>query len=288
MANGEGSGSVIVGAQVSHSLVLKPPAGFENTYQGLDAEEFPIAIPGTLDFQAPKRGYDPALLAGVPIPLQSRLLLWLPMRFTSEGQFAFSTYIYRIMWRLRSQVDSNDAARSNNPGLAGHLAQSRAGIPADNGAAPNDQTQERVVIPVAQSSIAYEQTEPVTEENAFVNLRGENIRVVGNGYAGLSSVGTSQAPLLAPGQNGVLGQGVWPFPSAGDGTLGGPTYLPFQTDAFGDEYIILVNRISAGAPTWDFAAADFGFSSLFGTANGTRSTPVPSIGIFAMHGSGAT
>lgn len=280
---------VIVGANISHSLVLKPPNGFEDAYQGLSASEIPVAIPGTLDFQAGERGYDPQLMAGVAIPLQSRLLLWLPQPISVEGA-PTSPYTYRILWRLRSQNDASEAQRVPSgvqKGLAGHLPQSRVGIPADNFANPNDPAQERVVLPVAQTSVTYQQTEPGgVFLDGVTNLRGQDLTVHGQSYAGI--IATGEAPILVnnPALKAVASQGVYQNPGGGTGLLGGPTFLPFLTDAFGDEYIIVVSRLTGG-PSWDFAGEDFGFSQLFGTANGTR-PPVSSIGIFAMHGSGAT
>lgn len=285
--------NIAVNATMSLARVLKPPPNFEDAYQGLNATNVPIAIPGTLDFRAGTRGFDPQLLAGVSIPLGSRLLLWIPQSLADVGEgFPGDPYIYRILWRLRSQADVQLAARQGlgpdnlQSGLNGHLAQQLKGIPADNGAAPNDTTQERVVIPCALTSVAYGQTEPGTDSgDGFTNLRGERLSVRGESYG----PNPEQAPLVNnnPGLLGVAGQGTQPFPLANLGRLSGPLYLPFETDAFGDEYLILVTRGTAGLTNWDFGGADRHFSSIFGTDNGTR-TPVDGVGIYAMTGSGAT
>lgn len=280
----------VINAQLAHARILKPPRDFEDAYQGLDAAEIPIAIPGTLDFRAGERGFDPQLMAGISIPLGSRLLLWLPQSLSVEG-IPTVPYIYRILWRLRSQSDSAEArarnlTREGNPqgGLSGHLPTQLKGIPADDGAAPGDPDQERVVIPCALSTIAYEQTEPGGAfDDATTNLRGERLSVRGQSY-----FPPGEAPILVndPTLKAVASQGVYPFPATPPGLNGGPTYIPFETDALGDEYIILVTRDPGTTDLWDFATDDFAFSRLFGTANGTRA-PVPSIGIYAMEGSGA-
>lgn len=278
----------IVGAKMEFARVLKPPDNFEDTYQGLSAVNVPIAIPGTLDFRAGQRGYDPALMAGIPIPIGTRLLLWLPQAIAVEG-FPTTPYEYRIMWRLRTQDDTNEAANRSPPGqvgLVGHLNQALPGVPADNGANPNDQTQERIVIPCALHSILFEQNEPAgTFLDVTNNLRGERYSVRGQSYA---PDGTGEAPfVVGSGSRAIASQGVYASPGSGTGLFGGPTYLPWMVDAMGDEYILLVSRSDAGTPNWDFASTDFGFSRLFGTANGTRN-PIPGIGIYALEGSGAT
>lgn len=279
----------IVGAKMEFARVLKPPDNFEDTYQGLSAVNVPIAIPGTLDFRAGQRGYDPALMAGIPIPIGTRLLLWLPQPILVEGLPNPEPYEYRIMWRLRTQDDTNEAANRSPPGqvgLVGHLNQALPGVPADNGANPNDQTQERIVIPCALQSILFEQNEPAsTFGDVANNLRGERYSVRGQSY---SSDGLGEAPLVTgTGNKAIASQGVYPFLGAGLGNAGGPTYLPWMVDAMGDEYILLVTRPAGLNANWDFAGADFGFSRLFGTANGTRN-PIPGVGIYALEGSGAT
>lgn len=285
--------NVAVNATMSLARVLKPPTNFEDAYQGLNSTNVPIAIPGTLDFRAGTRGFDPQLLAGVSIPLGSRLLLWIPQSFADVGEgFPGDAYDYRILWRLRSQADAQLADQQQlgpeNPqrGIVGHLQQQYAGIPADNGMAPNDPTQERVVIPAALTSVAYGQTEPGGDStDGVTHLRGERLSVRGEGYG----PNPQQAPLVNnnPGLLGVVGQGTQPFPLANLGRLSGPIYLPFETDAFGDEYLILVTRGTLGASTWDFTGADRHFSSIFGTDGGTRA-PVAGVGIYAMTGSGST
>ena len=274
-----------VDAEMSNARILRPPAGFEGVYQGISASDFPIAIPGTLDTQAGDPGFDPNLMAGVPIPMQSRLLLWLPMPVPIEG-ITQSVYEYRILWRLRSSESQNRFNQSTTSplqkGLVGHLPKNFDGVPNDP-SQPNSPAQARVVLPCAITSVAYEQSEPgTTLDDGVINLRGERVSVRGRSY------GPSSAPRLVPGPgNAVASQGIYPFPSASPGLQGGPVFLPYQTDAFGDEYIILASRPGGVGTDWDFQGEDLGFSMIFGTAGGTR-TPLEGLGIYAFTGSGAT
>lgn len=269
------SNTVTLNAQMGNARVLKPPAGFEVAYQGLSAVDKPIALPGTLDIRAGKRGYDANLLAGVAVPMGSRLLLWLPSAFTSEG-LSMPVYNWRILWRLRSSGDQAFAHERPEEGtlqhgLVGHLPQEFEGIP-DTGA-------ERIIIPCALSPIVYEPAEPAGVVDAVSNLRGEQIAVQGNSY------GTSDAPVLVsdPTQVGIASQGVYPNGDADNGQPSGPTYLPYATECLGDEFLLIVNRSGVA---WDFGGPDFIFSRIFGTANGTQAI-VPGLGVYVMTGMGS-
>lgn len=283
------SENTIVTAHQSVTRVLKPFRGFEATYQG-ELRSFPIAMPGSLDFRAGKPGFDPNLLAGVPVPLGTRLTLWFPQPTQAiEGQ-AVRPYEYRIVWRLRTPVDVQIAQQQtgtpNNPdGLSFHLPSAAPGIPNTAVAPPT-----RVLIPAALSSIAYEQAEPVTTfTDGVTNLRGERLLVEGALY------GLGGGPIIPGGaaiaaDRGWVGQGYLPSLPDFDGSYGAPFYMPYQTDAFGDEFIILVNRQSdeIGA-TWDFTPGgpDGQFSQFYGTNGGARE-PIPALGILVITGSGAS
>jgi len=279
--------NTIVSAQMSNVAVLKPPVGFENIYQGRSVSQFPIAIPGTPDFRAGDAGYDPNLIGGVPIPLGSRLLLWLPQFIANEGVVEIP-YRFRILWRLRAVADQAAAAErarsSADPriprGLQGHIAGPSAGVPTDGGVSgtPN---QPRIIIPACVNSVGYEQTEPASDVGiATLNLHHEEVLVGGQSFEP-----TGPPIVNAGGVFGVVSQGVYPDTNA---DLIGPTFLPFQTDAFGDEYIILIHRDDE-VTDWDFSEGgqDFQLSQLLGTAGGTREV-IPGLGVFALQGSGAT
>lgn len=280
---------VQVHAQMGMARVLKPPANFEQAYEGVSASSVPIAIPGTLDPIAGKQGYDSQLMAGISVPMGSRLLLWFPQSIAGEADPTVYPYTYRILWRLRAQGDgtllANQGAQGNQRGLQGHLNQNYAGIPNDDGADPSDLTQLRYVMPCALHEILFEQTEPgTTFSDVINNLRGEDLSIRGSSYA------PSEAPLLVsnPALKGVAGQGIYPAPGASTAQFGGPTFLPYWCDAVGDEFIILVTRNQGGGGlNWSFGGDDFAFSRVYGTANGRRAA-VPGLGIYAMTGTGAT
>lgn len=280
--------NTIVSAQMSNAVVLKPPVGFENVYQGRSVAQFPIAIPGTLDFRAGAQGYDPNLIGGIPIPLGSRLLLWLPQFIVNEGVEEIP-YRFRILWRLRVVADAADAAErsrsSSDPrvprGLQGHLAGPSVGAQTDGGVSGTP-GQNRIIVPACVNSVGYEQTEPASETGiATLNLYHEEVLVGGQSFDP-----TGPPILNAGGTFGVVSQGIYPDTNA---DLIGPSFLPFQTDAFGDEYMLLVHRAAGGEPNWDFAAGgqDFQISQLFGTAGGSREV-IPALGVYALQGSGAT
>lgn len=277
------SEDTIVGAQMSIATVLKPPTGFEQNYQGRSPLSFPIALPGTRDPSAGERGYDPNLLAFVPVPLGSRLLLWLPQFIINEG-VAPIPYRWRVLWRMRQTADQTQRATRGDGKLMAHLAGPSAGIPADGGVSGLP-AQERIALPASINSVGYEQTEPVSLFTiADLNLHHEQVVVGGQSFD------PTGPPILdAGGTLGVASQGIYPIAPGGvvNPDLIGPTFLPFQTDVFGDEFMLLVHREEGAAPMWDFGGQDFQLSELLGTANGARQ-PLPSTGVYAFHGSGAT
>lgn len=285
-----GDNTTTVSAQYSNVKVLKPAADFENVYQGQSPAQFPIAVPGTRDFRAGNPGYDANLLGGIPIPIGSRLLLWLPQFITNEGVTEIP-YFFRILWRLRTPDDQQQAqARSRSStdpsqipvGLQGHFAGPSAGVPTVAGGINGTAGLERIIIPACVQSVGYEQAEPVAiTAPAQLNLHHEMIL---NG--GQSFDPTGPPIVNAGGTFGIVSQGVYPDSNA---DLIGPTFLPYECDAMGDEYMLLIHRDAVAVPAWDFAVGgqDFQLSQLLGTAGGTRQI-VPGLGIYALQGSGAT
>lgn len=92
--------------EYSQAQIVKPFKGFESKYEGLPIVNNPIAIPGNLDAMAGKPGYDPNLLAGIPVPLGAKIYIWLPWFAPSTyGDGAAESYRYKLVWRLRSLAD---------------------------------------------------------------------------------------------------------------------------------------------------------------------------------------
>lgn len=278
--------------------ILKPFPNFESRYQGQPAT-IPIAFPGTIERNSilGKEGFDPNLIAGIPVPIGARVMIWIPV--TLIDYFSPQPYQYQIIWRLRSIGDFVDAFTENVPRDqigAYHLKRRELGVAND----PADPSTRRVVIPAGIQTIAYEQPEPSTDvftnANGVIHLRGQFI--IPLGQLPDQGPGTGwQGPLLppprpGPPEVGILTQGVFPFTEGPTGATnggipGGPLYHPFWFDAEGDEMIIMATRVNDfdARPNWDFADpdADQAFSNTYGTNNGTR-TPVETVGIFVFTG----
>lgn len=142
--------------EFSQARILKPFAGFEEKYEGLDPSVYPIAMPGTLDPRAGKDGYDPNLLAGVPVPMGSKVKLWLPRLQSTQPYGGASaqdelSYRYLVVWRVRSL---GEQTQDSSQQLVGHFGQTLQGVPQ----VPSNITAisspgGRVVIPASISSV---------------------------------------------------------------------------------------------------------------------------------------
>lgn len=261
---GATSVAVMADAQLTNVRVLKPFDNFESVYQGKSAAS-PIAFPGTRDKRAEESapGFDPNLERGIPVPQGARVLLWFPVCFTNEQQLnPFVQYSYRLVWRFQNLAGyRNPAALTKRapyhfPRQSPGANDTRAGLPG----------LPRVTVPASWHVVAFSQPEP-TLGSAYINVRVEAITPV-------IDLTEFIPPLLPDGKTGIIQQGV------GDPqTLPGsvmPVFMPFWTDAEGDELIILARRtvISGGDPPdlWDFTdpAKDLAFSNVYGTGNGAH------------------
>jgi hypothetical protein len=146
--------------EFSQATIVKPFKGFESKYKELNVESNPIAIPGDLDPMAGKDGYDPNLLKGIPVPLGSKIFIWLP-RFTPSryGEAVQTNYRYKLVWRLRSLGDQT--ADPNNQ-LAAHFGRLLPGVPQEEATAADPPSLQavsdelsgpRLVIPTAFESV---------------------------------------------------------------------------------------------------------------------------------------
>ena len=259
---GATSVAVMADAQLTNVRVLKPFDNFEAVYQGKPALA-PIAFPGTKDKRAEERapGFDPNLLRGIPVPEGARVILWFPVCFISASQLnPFILYNYRLIWRYQNLAGyRNPAALTKrapyhfprqSPGAQDTSLVGPPGVP-------------RVTVPAAWHSVAFQQPEPAVGP-AALNLRVESITPM------LDLTAFFQ-PLLPNGNPGVIEQGV-----ADPGAVPGevmPIFMPFWTDAEGDELIILATRNGVGtSDTWDFQdpTKDLAFSNIYGTGNGAH------------------
>lgn len=274
--------------ELSVANILKPFAGFESKYQGVPVESNPIAIPGNLDFLAGKPGFDPSLLAGVPVPIGSDALLYFP-RITAAYGVSPPIYSYTVIWRMRALLDAND---DPNAKLAGNLGRRLTGIPDTSGSSPGP----RNVIPAAVDTTFYLQSEPANETApGIANIRSLERQILGGEWQAplspnfpsgstnpndkLNNAGIVSQGLYADTDISGIGSG-W----ARAGFKGGPNYNAEILKVKGNELIILVTRAPGTDANWDFGGVDLPFSEFFGTANNTR-PPVPDTGIQLYTGS---
>ncbi len=259
------SGEVYTAGQFSNVRVAKPFSGFITKYQGLQISKNPIAMPGNLDPRAGTPGYDPNLIAGIPVPMGSKVMLWLP-RF---GPISYSvggamTYQYRLCWRIRSLEEQTGDV---NDLLSGHLGQQLPGIPQAAGPSGSGSPGLRYIVPAAFETVQLAATQA---EPRVVN--------VDTALYTLSSPDSYFAPIAASyaadkmHHAAMLSQGFFPngngapAPSTDNaGFSGGPQYGIVETTARGDELIILISRGGGvGETNWDFAGVDIGLAQMLG------------------------
>lgn len=258
------SNFALVDAQFSVARVFRPFAGFENVYQG-ESGSIPIAIPGNLDPDASKTGFDSNLLAGISMPLGAKAILWFPTIFnrTVDG-LTIQPYQYTIVWRLRNLRDFR------NTRAPYHFPKQSFG--------ENNQ----FVIPSGVNTIIAEGIPRSTDatNSQFEQKRSSSSEVTIENMSFQSAV--ANAPLTPAGNVGAYQQGL----AQGDvGSNTSVTFNPVQLDVLGDEMLIIVNKVTAG--DWSFdsvGGADAGFSAFFGTADNTRQ-PIQSMGIYVFTGS---
>lgn len=277
------SGATMVDAQLTAVKVLKPFDGFERVYQGQPALT-PIAFPGALDPRAKSHqaGFDPDLMAGIPVPEGARVVLWFPVCFSpvppGNVLAPFQLYSYRLIWRYQNLAGyRNPAARHRRPPWHFPRQSPGASDSSSGTALP------RAPLPASWHVIAYEQTEPVTGAGSLV-VRVEDIT------PRMDSIAQFIQPLLPNGRPGVIQQGVMDPASLGadSGAPLMPTFLPFWTDAEGDELIVLATRFGGTtdpADLWDFTdpALDLAFSNIYGDGDG-RHARFRDIGIYLQTG----
>jgi len=225
---------VTADAQFGMAKILRPFDGYDNVYQGLSAGGFAINLSEggvPLDSNAGKPGYDPNLVRGVPVPLGSRIVLWLPCFGVSAK--AMYRYNYHIIWRMRTLFDFR-TSRVNY-----HLPRQAAG--------PRDTTPvtggDRVVIPACVNPALYNSVNPGTPLGVSDLEAYPELIIPSNNPA----TGTFLTPQ---GVNGVVQQGIADpatVPSAND-----PWWLYYETQAAGDEMILGVTRNLPLPANWNF------------------------------------
>jgi hypothetical protein len=230
-------------AQFSLARTLRPPPNFATAYQGNAGA---IPFPGVLDEQAGRPGYDPNLLGGIPVPLGSRVLIWLPFLLDDSGQPDPLNlgYVYKIVFRLRSPRDFRDPGSSGNR-KAYHQPKQAPGVP-DTTVLTN---QARFLLPACMWVVAYQTLEtefgPATPQ---VRVYPEGI--MPNSAAVGVALSPTNAPTLGVIQQGMLDPAVYPSLATQ------PAWQPIFIDACGDDMLILMRKAQPSFPNpprnWDF------------------------------------
>jgi len=237
-------------AQFSLVRTLRPPPDYETVYQNTAGA---IPFPGRVDENAGKPGFDSNLLAGLPVPLGSRILLWLPMITSTTDPVQTEPdqgYIYKIVFRLRNPRDFR------NPGQDGvrkpyHFPKQAPGVP-DTTVPVN---QARFIIPACAWVVAYQQPESVITSNGPTS----QIRIYPEGIMpNQRQTGVAISPADAAAV-GVMQQGVFdPAIVPAAASTAQPAWLPLFLDACGDDMLILFQKVIRGitVDTWDFSGDD--------------------------------
>jgi hypothetical protein len=274
------SDSVLVDAQFSVARIFRPFEGFEAIYSGQTVRR-PIAIPGNLDPDARQTtGFDPNLIAGIPVPMGSKIMLWIPTIFmeTGEDDFQIVPYRYQFAFRLRNIRDF----RERRGRSAYHFPRQSTGA--------NSQ----FVVPAAQKIVVFEGPNVTLNTSPVGGTFGVNADETFATHQALLErlVFPSATPMapLSPAGGGALGsyqQGVADFGTGAVNINQTVTFNSFQLDSEGDELMIFVDKEDNQTQNdiWNFSdpnGTDFGFSQFFGTGTGAV---IRDLGIYVFTGS---
>lgn len=284
---------VLPDAQWTMCRVLKPIPNFEALYQGKPGTR-PIAFPGILDLYASRgtQGYDPNLIAGLTVPLGSKVTIWIPQTIadgadTESAPVVNALYQYQILWRMRTvrdfRVGQAEGQVSSVQSYSGyHLPTNALGQPQAVTVGPSP-SNARYYLPGASETMAFEQTEPSDGSAGVLNLRSQRLQLV------TDPIWTR--PLTPNGDDAVWEQGAYTNSSAA--ATGGPAYSAFTTIAKGDELCILAWKVDTD-PVWDFTTStdsglgtngDIAFSNTYGSNNG-KNHALPTSAILVTTGTG--
>ena len=268
------SEAVLADAQFSVARVFRPVEGFESIYGGQSSRQ-PINIPGGRDPDAGQTGFDPDLISGIPVPMGSKVMLWIPTIFQDNGggDFQIVPYRYQLIWRLRNLRDFRE-----------RRGRSAYHFPRQSPGASN-----QFVVPAAQNIIIYEGPKQTRNNGPTGSQFSMTPEVYGTHDAVIERIefpsATPLPPLVAAGVNGAYQQGVAAL--SGIEVNDTVTFNCVQFDAQGDELVIALDRLDDEGTTgpWNFSdpnGTDFGLSNFFGTGTGSI---IRDLGIYVFTGS---
>lgn len=266
--------AVLADAQFGIARVLRPYPGAVSatagpiSYEGLAGFRPIMWSEGgiALDDLAGKPGYDPGLLRGLPVPMGSRILLWLP----EIGSYFLpppvdkrgAEYEWVITWRLRNTFDYRVARRPY------HFPKASAGA-ADSGASPS----ERVILPCLSQSIIVNDVS-VTDLVATQSIVFETYRPgFDNKFVQATLPLTPVASVEGCYQQGVFNPVTYALAKY-------PTFKPVELQCLGDEMLIGVRQVKGtgdGGGVWDFNVFDKPMRELLESS--------PDLGVYVMTGS---
>jgi len=284
-------------AQFTMSRILKPFRDFEDIYQAQNPH-IPIAFfpedPNdlnhgvqTTDPSAHETAYADNLLRFTPVPLGSRIMVWIPYAIgwdATNGVITTQQYQYIFQWRIRNLEHSHLTVRGGE--MEPHHIVTIDGRP--NRLDANDVLQRRF-IPSARRTVIMAQADVGGNLPQVNDLRTERIENICDDTR-------QQLPLLPNNEVGYYQQGVLDpaeFSTALpplDESAWRSMYRPFWFDCEGDELMITALRDDAytNGGAWDFNAsgADMAFSSVYGRNNAGKTVdPSRALGILLFTGS---
>lgn len=227
--------------QSSVALLLRPPSGFEDLYQGV-ARSTPLPFVAAdsqgrylaRDFRADQEDISAFYLRYVQVPLGATMQLLIPRaRQLTLGEPAETTYTYELRWRLRTIVDHNASQENAHP--FPYSMPANRGAPEDDGAA-------RTLLPGFTS----EAVVPTAPGNG-------NLPIVAGG-AGDPQVGYATQGLYVPATVG--GETIAHAPNA--------YFNPLLRRVLGNELSVVCYRTEGDSDTWNFAGEDGGLSNVYG------------------------
>lgn len=251
---------VTADAQFGNGVIMRPAADFAVAYQGKSII-YPILFGPEgqiLDPESGNVGYSTRLAKGLSVPFGARISILIPYiapGITVAPPGVSATYHWSIAWRIRNLFDY----RQNRTPF--HLPKQTLGVAStlvgDAGT--------RVVLVSAWQTIPYVGALPAAGTVAEESLRTS--RFVPDG-----SVGFTNLPILnAAGDSIAIGQGVLdpgaPLIGYNSQTARGPIFQIYETQAQGDELLLLISRENGSKNTWDFTMDDQTMSGMFAASN---------------------